>query len=452
MGPWLLEEGDSKVTVAWVTEEKVRGRVFYGEREASLVAQEPEARTEHRVPLLNLARATSYLYQVDGATSGAGSFTTAPAADAQQTFRVLVYGDNRTNNGDHALVVRAAVAERTALALHTGDMVVNANDAPLWSTWFAEEADLLARTPLLPTVGNHEITDKGVAYSRYFQTPGLPAYRSIDYGPLHIAAVDSFEEAAGAAPHAGAISAAQASWLEEDLASVPKDRHVWVLVHQGPYAHAARQRPGHGGSERVLKVLAAAAKRHPIEAVFAGHEHFYERGELDGMRYFVVGGGGAPLEDPDPAAAGVKSAQRALSFVVVEVCGCHVTGRTKDIEGRVLDSFTLADCPQACPAAAAGGSANAAAPVQLAELPALSPLLAANADGGVAPDAGKRGRRRSRPRSSDEAAPEDAGASATDGTALAPSTDLPAGSAAGPESDEPAPPMPETVPAAGEEK
>ncbi len=384
MGPWLLEEGDAKVSVAWVTEQRIRGRVFYGEQEARLIAEEPEARTEHRVPLQNLSAATSYFYRVEGAVPATGAFTTAPRADALQPFRVLIYGDNRTNSGDHALVVRAAAAERTAVALHTGDMVVNANEAPLWRTWFAEESDLLSRTPLVPTVGNHEMTDKGAAYSRYFQPPGLPAYRSFDYGPLHIVAVDSFEESTGAEPHAGGISAAQASWLEEDLKAVPKDRHLWVLVHQGPYAHPARQRPGHGGSARVRRVLAAAARGHAIEAVFAGHEHFYERGEIDGTHFFVVGGGGAPLEDPDPSFPGVQSAHKALSFLVVEVCGCHVSGQTKDIEGRVLDSFTLADCPQACPARP--GSVSAAAtstraprepvePAAAAELPALSPLV-----------------------------------------------------------------------------
>src|SRR5438093_876491 len=90
---------------------------------------------------------------------------------------------SRNHPAPAALVARAAEAEGTQLALHTGDMVVNAADAQLWSRWFAEERDLLLRTPFVPTLGNHEITDNGAAYSKYFQGPDRPAYRSLDYGP-----------------------------------------------------------------------------------------------------------------------------------------------------------------------------------------------------------------------------------------------------------------------------
>ena len=440
MGPWLLEEGKGTLVVSWATAAPSVGRVFYGQHDADRLAQEPDARLDHRVPLQNLAPQTRYVYRVDGAVPATGSFTTAPAADAQAPFRVLIYGDNRTNSGDHALVVRAAAAERAQVALHTGDMVVNANEAPLWKQWFVEESDLLSRTPLIPTVGNHEITDKGAAYSRYFQSAGVPPYRSVDYGPLHIVALDSFEEAAGAAPHAGAISDAQAAWFEADLQSVSKDRHVWVLVHQGPFAHPARQRPGHGGSERVKQVLAAGAKRHAIEAVFAGHEHFYERGEIDGTHYFVVGGGGAPLEDPDPTFPGVQSAHKALSFLVVDVCGCHASGKAKDIEGRVLDSFALGGCAVACPATVAAKPVAGAVPADVAapaghasaitesaalpelELPALAPAASA-ADAGPAAETGHR-RRRSRRHEED--AGVDAGAAAPKATAEAPASPPPA--------------------------
>jgi hypothetical protein len=140
------------------------------------------------------------------------------------------------------------------------------------------------------------------------------------------------------------MSDAQRAWLEEDLRRVPPDRHVWVLVHQGPFAHPVAARAGHGGSEVVKAAILAAHKVHPIEAVLAGHEHFYERGELEGIPYFVFGGGGAPLEDPDPSAPGVRSAARALSYADVTVCGCHTRGVVKDVTGKVLDHFKLAEC------------------------------------------------------------------------------------------------------------
>ncbi|TMA28266.1 MAG: metallophosphoesterase family protein [Deltaproteobacteria bacterium] len=347
MGPWILDPQPTAATVCWVTDEPSLGRVWYGQALTDRLAREEGAKViEHRVLLHGLTPGTQYRYSIEG--GAAGRFTSAPEPGARGPIEVLVYGDNRTNSGDHALVVRAAAAEPVQLALHTGDMVVNAREEQLWRDWFREEADLLTRMPLIATIGNHEMTDDGVAYSKYFQRRDRPAYWSADYGPVHLIVMDSFERSAGASPHSGAVSDAQRAWIEEDLRAVPPDRHVWVLVHQGPYAHPAHPRPGHGGSEAVRTALLSARRAHPIEAVFAGHEHYYERGEIDGLKYFVLGGGGAPLDDPDPKARGVEAAAKALSYAVVEVCGCHARGSVKDIAGKVIDSFRLAGCAAAC--------------------------------------------------------------------------------------------------------
>ncbi|HWE24335.1 MAG TPA: metallophosphoesterase [Myxococcales bacterium] len=351
MGPWLLDPGASEITIAWTTAQPVLGRVWYL---ADRLAQEEAPRTDHRVTLRSLPDDGDVRYRIEGAPDVEGTFHTAPLPHAP--FRVVVYGNNRTNGGDHALVARAAAAERAQLAIHTGDMVINAADEQLWSRWFFEETDLLRHTPLITTVGNHEITDDGVAYARYFANASRPRYHSLDYGPLHLVVLDAYERGAGADPHQAAMTDAQLAWVEEDLRGVPADKHVWIVVHQGPFAHPEHMRPGHGGNERVRLAIQAAARRHPVEAVFSGHEPFYERGEVDGLRYFVVGGGGAPLEDPDPTFPTVQSAHKALSFVSLQVCGCHVTGQAKDIAGRVLDSFTLSDCAEPCgtPVAAKG--------------------------------------------------------------------------------------------------
>ena len=227
-------------------------------------------------------------------------------------------------------------------------MVASAREDSLWRVWFEEERDLLAHAPIVATVGNHEITDTGAAYARFFQRRDRPPYASLDYGPVHVAVLDAFEMRAGSTPQSGGISDVQKAWFEEDLRGVSPDRHVWVLVHQGPFAHPAEKREGRGGSEEVRAAIAGAHKIHPIEAVFAGHEAFYERGEIDGIRYFVLGAGGAPLEEPDATFPGVQAAASALSYASVEVCGCHTRGAVKDIAGKVIDAFTLAGCAKPC--------------------------------------------------------------------------------------------------------
>jgi hypothetical protein len=347
MGPWLIEPLPGRVTVAWTTAEASLGRVWYGTSEPDRLAMEEGAPVkDHRVVLASLQPATQYRYRVEGGHETAW-FTSAPQRDAEGPIHVLVYGDNGTTDGDRALVARAAAAERPQLALHTGNMVASAREDWLWRVWFEEERDLLAHAPFAAAVGNHEITDTGNAYARFFQRRDHSTYSSLDYGPVHVVVLDAFEMRAGATPHWGGISDVQRAWFEEDVRGVSPDRHVWVLVHQGPFAHPAEKRGGRGGSEEVREAIGGAHKIHPIEAVFAGHEAFYERGEIDGIHYLVLGGGGAAPEEPDSTSADVQAAS-ALSYATVDVCGCHTRGAVKDIAGRVIDAFTLAGCSRPC--------------------------------------------------------------------------------------------------------
>ena len=236
IGPWLLEPQPGKMTVAWTTLEPSVGRVWYGTPEPDrLATEEGPPVTDHRVVLASLQPSTQYRYRVEGGYETAW-FTSAPAAGAEGPVHVLVYGNNRSNDGDHALLARAAAAERPQLALHTGDMVANAREESLWRVWFQEEHDLLAHAPIVATLGNHEITDTGAAYARFFQRREFPAYASLDYGPVHVVVLNAFEMQAGGTPHWGGISDAQKAWFDEDLRRIPPDRHVWVLVHQGPFA------------------------------------------------------------------------------------------------------------------------------------------------------------------------------------------------------------------------
>ncbi|HZR09038.1 MAG TPA: hypothetical protein VFA79_10680 [Myxococcales bacterium] len=364
LGPWLIEPRAGQVTIAWTTLEPSVGRVWYGAREPDRLATEDgPAGTDHRVVLASLQPSTQYRYRVEGAPDAAW-FTSAPAQGSEGPIHVVVYGENQTNNGDHALVVRAAAAERPQLLLHTGNMVASAREEPLWRVWFAEERDLLAHSPIVAAPGSQEITDQGAAYTRDFQRRGMPAYVSLEYGPVHVVVLDSWELAAGATAQKGAVSEAQKAWLEEDLRRVPEERHVWVVVNEGPWSHAKDERMA--GSENVRSAILAAHKVHPIEVVFSGRRRFYERGDIFGIRYLILGGGGAPLEEPDPSAPGVQAAAPALSFAAVDVCGCHTTGRVKDITGKVIDAFTLADCATPCsvPGAQVAAATPVAAPAQ----------------------------------------------------------------------------------------
>ncbi|HEY6911799.1 MAG TPA: hypothetical protein VI356_20650 [Myxococcales bacterium] len=362
-GPWLLEPAPGRITVAWTTQKAGVGRVWYGTAEPDRLASETGAPVvDHRVVLGALQPSTQYRYRIEG-SAGTAWFESPPRPGGEGPIRAVVYGDNRGSNGDHALVARAAASERAQLLLHTGGMVPAGGDEALWRAWFQEERDLLAHAPILAAA---TAADPDGPFARYFQRRGMPAYASLDYGPVHVCVLDSSD----GAPQESGISDAQRAWFEEDLRGLPRERHVWVLVHRGAFAPALKTGT-QGGGDALKAAIKAAAQIHPVEAVFEGGAHFYRRGTTDGIAWFVIGAGGAPLEEPDRSAAGAQAAARALSFASVAVCGCHTSLAVKDIAGRVLDSVKLSGCEIPCGTEAA--SPPPQAPAAAVEPPDAGP-------------------------------------------------------------------------------
>ena len=252
--------------------------------------------------------------------SAPAEFVTAPLTD--RPFLFLVYGDNRDRDADHLAVIRAMQPEQPDLIVQTGDMVSKAGDEGQWRRYFAAAAPLLRSVPMFPALGNHELRGDPDAgrFFRFFVLPmvvpplgqappgpGLadlaapgpfaeppprrrrPVYYAFRYSNSLFVALD------GNSPYDGD----QAAWLERTLGEAQHDqtvRHLFVFVHQPPYAVGA-----YCGSERLQRRIvpllqrAARGPRPLLRAVFAGHEHAYQHLERGGVRYFITGGGGAPL-------------------------------------------------------------------------------------------------------------------------------------------------------------
>ncbi len=256
----------------------------------------------HRVRLVGLRPGTRYRYTVavrrltDPAPletlTSVAEFSTAPQ---RGSFVFLVYGDSRDRDADHASVIHAMLPEHADLVLQTGDMVSRASDEAQWRRYFAAAAPLMRSTPLYPALGNHELRGEPDAlhFHRLFVLPsGSLAYASHRRRPVYYAFRYSnslFLILDGNAPN----DHEQAAWLERKLQSAQADstlRHTFAFVHQPPYAVGA-----YCGSERLVRRLVPILQRYAIRAVFAGHEHAYQHLERAGLRYFISGGGGAPL-------------------------------------------------------------------------------------------------------------------------------------------------------------
>jgi hypothetical protein len=326
-GPYVVNAGGGRATVAWVVQD------------GQIVLHEPgeESRTSpalhvEKTTLTGLKPDTRYEYEQGG---GKGSFKTPPTGDGPYNF--VVYGDTRSRHDVHRRVMTELVKHGIPdFVLHTGDMVVDGEDTSLWPVFFDIEHDLLHQTVFFPSLGNHERS------TDYFGTFFLKdaSYYSFNWGNAHFAVINSdIGNVATGQRAKDAFWAAQTRWLEDDLDRNQKAAYRFVVAHHPPFtAVASRQ-----GQNPHMTALVPMFEKYRVSAAFFGHDHNYQHYLKNGIHYVVTGGGGAPLYDVDKPAPGIT--QKVVSIenfvkVSADSTGLHVEAIA--IDGRSLDKFDLA--------------------------------------------------------------------------------------------------------------
>ena len=145
-----------------------------------------------------------------------------------------------------------------------------------------------AQNRFWPSLGNHDWVVGLAPYLEYFTLPGNERYYDVDLGLVHLYALDSdVHEPDGISPESR-----QAAWLKQRLA-VSKACYDVVYFHHPAYSTA-----DHGPTLPMRWPY----RKWGAEVVLAGHDHTYERFEVDGIPYFVNGlGGTSKYEFPTAA-------------------------------------------------------------------------------------------------------------------------------------------------------
>jgi hypothetical protein len=289
----------------------------------------------HEVVMDGLDVDTQYAYRVFVANDeiARGTFTTAPAApDAPVNF--LIYGDTRTNPAAHASVIRAMSDEAADFVLHTGDFIADGRRAESWATFFDVAAPLFASTPLIPTIGNHDLY-AGAGLRNYRAHMRVAAggsehetYFVFRYGATVMISLDTEESLAPGEP--------QRVWLERALRSLRDDhavKHIFAMMHHGPFSSGA-----HGGNPAIAGTdIEGLLRRGGVELVLSGHDHTYERGDASGLKYIVSGGGGAPLYFSNSEQPTQLAFSPVHHFVRVEIRGDEVRIAAIRTDGHTFD-------------------------------------------------------------------------------------------------------------------
>jgi len=273
--------------------------------------------------LTNLLPGSQYDYCItDGMRQVSGSFNTAPAGLTALTF--WVYGDSRSGaeiqNAIASQVLASIQSDASAqsFVLFSGDIMDLASEDSLQSNQFdpqyASIRRMMSFMPMINAMGNHDGTQ---LFTKYFPYPFKGHYYwSFDYGPVHVAVVDQYADVSP--------TSVQWTWLKEDLAAAQQP-WKFILLHEPGWSAGP-----HPNNDVVQKIIQPIAYHQGVAVIFAGHNHYYARAEVDGVVHITTGGGGAPLYDPLPGSANVQYAQKSYHYLKVEVNGnaLHVTALT----------------------------------------------------------------------------------------------------------------------------
>jgi hypothetical protein len=351
LGPYLQDARPGSIVVAWECAPRSPGAVIVRLADGERRLESPEAEHhEVRVPL----QPGRFPYRVACGTDESPAHSLA-APPAGGSFTFLVYGDNRDRDAEHERVVRAMAAERADLVLQTGDMTGDAAEDPLWRRFFTIEEPLLAEAPMFPALGNHELVHDPTAahFHRYFALPPVagaaaPAeerWYSFRFGNARFIALD------GNQSH----SRPQAEWLLAQLDAARADpgvQHLFVFFHQPPFSvgdfcgSAAEQ----GLWVPELEQAASPEGGGKLRAVFTGHDHSYQHLERNGVRYFVTGGGGAPLHKqtahcPPYDRAAARLFRDLYHYLRVRVRESAAELEAVSVDGEVIERVALHEPP-----------------------------------------------------------------------------------------------------------
>ncbi len=366
-GPYLQDLAPSSITVMWQLDEMRPAKLTVsGPGGEQVLKVEPARIAEAKVEGLQPSSRYRYRVEIEGA-SWDGEFATAPPLGKDIPFSFVVIGDSRYGVAPHRRVIERMAQEVPDFILGTGDMVDDGSRQDQWQEFFDVENELLRNNVYFPAVGNHDRQGRGRTadtYRAYFSVPengnDAERYYAFTYASSRFLVLDSNI-------YSFALTD-QTAWIERELIAARQDadiRHIFVVMHHPPYSISL-----HGGARDLRDRWTPLFQQYGVTAVFSGHDHVYTRAEADGVRYFVSGGGGAPLypkrpRDPIDSAA-VKKFERVFHYLRVKVIGPRVEIAAIRADGTTIETTAWSEGAPAKPeiappkaptlASAAGGT------------------------------------------------------------------------------------------------
>jgi tartrate-resistant acid phosphatase type 5 len=262
-----------------------------------------------------------------------------PVGRPGPSIRIVGMGDFGSGSEGQREVAAAIVRMGRALpfdfGLTFGDNFypsgMTGTDDPRWRDWWEALYGPLGIT-FYPSLGNHEwYSGDGAAAEIAYRSPTwrFPApYYSFTAGPAQFFAVDTTE-----------MSEAEVIWLDKAIgASAAK----WKVVYGHHPIFAPEKNAKSGAYMKYMQARLWPVLRGRVDAYLCGHQHAMAHMDpVEGVHFFMSGGGGAPLNKVSKKSTGAIFAESSFGFLTLEADAAALKIAIFDTDGKPFDSEVI---------------------------------------------------------------------------------------------------------------
>jgi hypothetical protein len=248
------------------------------------------------------------------------------------SLKFAIIGDSGTGGSSQYKIAKLLADSRTKFpyefVLMMGDNLYTGSDAKDFEKAFETpyKPILDAGVKFYAALGNHDNPNQ-----RFYKGFNMNGERFYTFRPklgVRFFALDS-----------NYMDQKQLQWLEKELSASGSD---WKLVffHHPIYSSGG----AHGSNVPLREQLEPLFLKYGVDAVFAGHEHFYERIKPQKGIYYFISGGAAKLRkgDVEQSELTAKAFDTGYHFMLLEIVNDTLNFQVISDQSRTVDagSFT----------------------------------------------------------------------------------------------------------------
>jgi hypothetical protein len=246
------------------------------------------------------------------------------------SLKFAIIGDSGTGSSPQYRVGEKLAASRATFpfefVLMLGDNLYGGESERDFQNKFEKPYKPLldAKVKFYAALGNHDESNQ--RFYKLFNMDGKNYYSFKPKDGVRVFALDT-----------NYMDKEQLAWLEKELAASGSDWKV-AFFHHPIYSSGGR----HGSDLELRALLEPIFLKHGVDAVFAGHDHFYERIKPQKGIYYFLSGAAAKLRSGNVATElTAKSFEAGYHFMLIELTKDTLHFQTISDEGKTVDAGAL---------------------------------------------------------------------------------------------------------------